>query len=69
MTDPYGVEMVAALGFDWLLIDMEHVPMSKESLRGILMACKGSESVPIVRVAFAIGWSTFRLLWIWEHKG
>jgi 4-hydroxy-2-oxoheptanedioate aldolase len=42
MTDPYGVEMVAALGFDWLLIDMEHVPMSKETLRGILMACKGS---------------------------
>jgi 2-keto-3-deoxy-L-rhamnonate aldolase RhmA len=53
MTDPYGVEMVAALGFDWLLIDMEHVPMSKETLRGILMACKGSESVPIVRVASA----------------
>ena len=27
MTDPYGVEMVAALGFDWLLIDMEHGPV------------------------------------------
>lgn len=51
MTDPYGVEMIAALGFDWLLVDMEHIPMSRETLRGILMACKGSESVPIVRVA------------------
>jgi 2-keto-3-deoxy-L-rhamnonate aldolase RhmA len=51
MTDPYGVEMVAGLGFDWLLIDMEHIPITKETLLGILMACKGSESVPIVRVA------------------
>jgi 2-keto-3-deoxy-L-rhamnonate aldolase RhmA len=53
MTDSYGVEMVAALGFDWLLIDMEHIPMSKVTLRDILIACKGSESVPIVRVASA----------------
>jgi 2-keto-3-deoxy-L-rhamnonate aldolase RhmA len=51
MTDSYGVEMIAALGFDWLLIDMEHIPMSKVTLRDILIACKGSESVPIVRVA------------------
>jgi 2-keto-3-deoxy-L-rhamnonate aldolase RhmA len=52
MTDSYAVEMIAALGFDWLLIDMEHIPMSKERLKGILIACKG-ESVPIVRVASA----------------
>jgi 2-keto-3-deoxy-L-rhamnonate aldolase RhmA len=50
--DLYAVEMIAALGFDWLLIDMEHIPISKETLRGILIACKG-ESVPIVRVASA----------------
>jgi 2-keto-3-deoxy-L-rhamnonate aldolase RhmA len=51
ITDLYAVEMIAGLGFDWLLVDMEHVPMSKETLRAILIACKGSDSVPIVRVA------------------
>jgi 4-hydroxy-2-oxoheptanedioate aldolase len=49
-SDPYAVELVADLGFDWLLIDMEHFPMSRETLRTILMACKGSASVPVVRV-------------------
>ena len=52
ITDSYAVEMLAALGFDWLLIDMEHIPIGKETLKGILIACKG-ESVPIVRVASA----------------
>ena len=50
-SDPYAVEMMADVGFDWLLVDMEHIPMSKETLRTILMACKGSDSVPVVRVA------------------
>lgn len=50
-SDPYFVEMMADIGFDWLLIDMEHFPLSHESLRTILMACKGSESVAVVRVA------------------
>ncbi len=49
-SDPYTVEMIADIGFDWLLIDMEHFPMSKETLRTVLMACKGSVSVPVVRV-------------------
>jgi len=53
ITDVYSVEMIAGLGFDWLLIDMEHIPISKENLRAILMAIKGSVSVPIVRVASA----------------
>src|ERR1017187_5116955 len=49
-SDPYAVEIMADIGFDWLLVDMEHIPMSKETLRTILMACKGSASVPVVRV-------------------
>ena len=32
-SDPYFVEMMAGLGFDWLLIDMEHIPLSQENLR------------------------------------
>jgi 4-hydroxy-2-oxoheptanedioate aldolase len=50
-SDPYFVEMMADIGFDWLLIDMEHFPLSQENLRTILMACKGSESTIVVRVA------------------
>jgi 4-hydroxy-2-oxoheptanedioate aldolase len=49
-SDPYAVELMADIGFDWLLIDMEHFPVTKESLRTILMACKGSVSAPVVRV-------------------
>jgi 2-keto-3-deoxy-L-rhamnonate aldolase RhmA len=50
-SDPYCVEMMAGIGFDWLIIDMEHIPLSQESLRNMLMACKGSESAVIVRVS------------------
>ena len=49
-TDPYSVELMADAGFDWLLIDTEHFPISRESLRTILMAMKGSASVPVVRL-------------------
>jgi len=48
--DPYAVEAIADVGFDWLLIDTEHFPISRESLRTILMAMKGSASVPVVRL-------------------
>jgi 4-hydroxy-2-oxoheptanedioate aldolase len=27
-SDPYAVEMMADMGFDWLLVDMEHIPIS-----------------------------------------
>lgn len=50
-SDPYFVEMMADLGFDWLIIDMEHIPISQEGLRTMLIACKGSPSTPVVRVA------------------
>jgi 2-keto-3-deoxy-L-rhamnonate aldolase RhmA len=50
-SDPYFVEMMADLGFDWLIIDMEHIPLSPEGLRTMLMACKGSQSAIVVRVS------------------
>ena len=50
-SDPYFVEMMADLGFDWLIIDMEHIPLSQEGLRTMIMACKGSESTIVVRVS------------------
>jgi 4-hydroxy-2-oxoheptanedioate aldolase len=50
-TDPYAVEMTADLGFDWLLIDTEHTPLSRDSLRLILIAMRGSASIPVVRLS------------------
>lgn len=49
--DPYSVELMADVGFDWLLIDTEHFPIDRHSLRTILVAMKGSESTPVVRLA------------------
>lgn len=48
--DPYSVELMADVGFDWLLIDTEHFPLDRQSLRTILLSMKGSYSVPVVRL-------------------
>lgn len=48
--DPYSVELMADIGFDWLLIDTEHVPIDRHTLRTILIALKGSETTPVVRL-------------------
>lgn len=39
------------MGFDWLLVDTEHIPISRETLRTILVACKGSDSTVIIRLS------------------
>jgi 4-hydroxy-2-oxoheptanedioate aldolase len=49
--DPYAVELTADLGFDWLLIDTEHTPLSRDNLRFILTALRGSVSTPVVRLS------------------
>lgn len=47
---PAAVEVAASLGFDWLLIDLEHGNGSLADLRNMLLACRGSTSAPIVRI-------------------
>jgi 2-keto-3-deoxy-L-rhamnonate aldolase RhmA len=49
-TDPYSVELMADVGFDWLLIDMEHFPIDRQGLRTILTSMKGSAATPVVRL-------------------
>lgn len=44
------VEIAAHIGFDWLLIDLEHGAGSLADLRGMLHACGGSKTAPIVRI-------------------
>ena len=45
-----AVEIAAELGFDWLLLDLEHGNASLADLRGMLIACRGSSAAPIVRI-------------------
>ena len=45
-----AVEIASNVGFDWLLIDLEHGSGSFADLRGMLMACRGSTTAPIVRI-------------------
>ena len=47
---PVGVEVAAATGFDWLLIDLEHGSGIEADLRNLLLACRGSSAAPIVRI-------------------
>jgi 4-hydroxy-2-oxoheptanedioate aldolase len=47
---PASIEVAASLGFDWLLIDLEHGNGSLADLRNMLLACRGSSSAPIVRL-------------------
>ncbi len=43
-------DLLEALGFDWLVFDTEHAPISAESLAGMLQAVDGEKVCPIVRV-------------------
>lgn len=44
-------EIVAGGGVDWVLIDMEHSPLSLESVLGQLHAIAAYDTTPVVRVA------------------
>jgi 2-keto-3-deoxy-L-rhamnonate aldolase RhmA len=50
IADPAVAEIMAGVGFDYILIDTEHAPWSLESLQVSLMAFRGAPTVPIVRV-------------------
>ena len=45
-----AVEIAAGVGFDWLLIDLEHGSGSLADLRNMLLACRQSPVAPIVRI-------------------
>lgn len=44
------VEIAADAGFDWVLIDLEHGSGTSSDLRGQLLATRGSQASPIVRI-------------------
>ncbi|NDY92491.1 HpcH/HpaI aldolase family protein [Ideonella livida] len=44
------VEVLAGSGFDWLLLDMEHTPSDLHIIGSQLLALRGTQVAPIVRV-------------------
>jgi 2-keto-3-deoxy-L-rhamnonate aldolase RhmA len=52
----------AALGFDFLWIEMEHSPITLETLRGMVLATRGLPSVPFARVPLNELWTAKRVL-------
>ena len=48
--DPFFVETAAHVGYDVVLIDAEHAPMTMRDIEMILIAIQGSPTVPIVRM-------------------
>jgi 4-hydroxy-2-oxoheptanedioate aldolase len=53
---------LASAGFDFLWIEMEHGPLTLESLRAILLATRGAKAVPITRVPANEVWLAKRVL-------
>jgi 4-hydroxy-2-oxoheptanedioate aldolase len=52
VANPMIAEIMAGVGFDWILIDTEHGGFSNEGLQTCLVAFNGSPTVPMVRVAW-----------------
>jgi 2-keto-3-deoxy-L-rhamnonate aldolase RhmA len=46
---PDVTERLSRLGFDWLVIDNEHAPLSFETMQVMMQAMNGSTCTPIVR--------------------
>ena len=46
---PDVCEWLAHMGFDWLILDMEHGPLSFEMVQRMIQAMKGTDCAPLVR--------------------
>jgi len=51
-TDPCVTELLCGSGFDFIIIDTEHTALDTELVQHCLMATKGSDVAPMVRVAW-----------------
>lgn len=52
LSSPSAAEIMAEAGHDFLLIDGEHSAATNETIQVMLMALKGSDCTPVVRVAW-----------------
>jgi 2-keto-3-deoxy-L-rhamnonate aldolase RhmA len=49
---PATAEALGALGFDWLVVDMEHVPIDYKDACQLLQAIDATRATPVVRLAW-----------------
>lgn len=49
-------QILGAAGFDWLAFDMEHGPMTIESVHGMINATAASTAIPLVRLPATTPW-------------
>src|SRR6476646_7056181 len=54
--------LIATLGFDFLWVEMEHSPITLETLRHIVLATRGLPAVPFARVPVNELWTAKRVL-------
>lgn len=52
----------ASTGFDFLWFEMEHSPITLETIRNIILTTKNSQAMPIVRVPVNENWTAKRVL-------
>ncbi len=52
----------ARLGFDFLWIEMEHSPISLETVRNIVLATRGAKAIPFARIPLNELWTAKRVL-------
>lgn len=52
---------IATLGFDFLWVEMEHSPITLESLRGIVLATRGLSAAVFARVPVVELWTAKRV--------
>jgi len=51
-----ATQLLSRAGFDWLMVDMEHGPISVEAAHAMIAATAGSGTVPLVRVPENLPW-------------
>jgi 4-hydroxy-2-oxoheptanedioate aldolase len=56
MPSVHTTQVLAASGFDWLFLDMEHGPIGIESAHAMITATNGTRAAPVVRVPWNVHW-------------
>ena len=56
MPSVHVTQVLAACGFDWLFLDMEHGPIGIEAVHAMITVTNGTGAAPIVRVPWNVHW-------------
>jgi len=49
---PLSAEIMASAGFDWLMVDTEHGPITGNAVINLINACRAAQCAPFVRVVW-----------------